>query len=126
MKYKKFINKNNKDNKIETMQNLQNENSTSLNDIFETKRNSTSVVSNEAQDVEIITYSSKPELFILIFEYVASVQYFICFLANLTTIAAVVKYDYLHRKSTNILILSLSIADGMLGKIIYLIKVQKR
>ena len=56
------------------------------------------------------------ELVDLVFEYLQSVEFFICFLANVLTITAVLKFDYLHKKSTNILILSLSIADGLLGK----------
>ena len=59
---------------------------------------------------------SKTELYILVFEYVLSFEFLVCFLANLLTISAVVKYDYLHRKPTNILIVSLSVADGCVGK----------
>ena len=44
------------------------------------------------------------------------VVYVTVFWANLLTIIAVVKYEKLHRKPTNILILSLSAADGLLGK----------
>ena len=36
-------------------------------------------------------------------------------LGNLLTLTAVVKFDNLHKKPTNILILSLAIADGLLG-----------
>ena len=43
-------------------------------------------------------------------------MYVTAFLANLLTIIAVVKYEKLHRKPTNILILSLSVADGLLGR----------
>ena len=43
-------------------------------------------------------------------------MYVTALLANLLTIIAVVKYEKLHRKPTNILILSLSVADGLLGK----------
>ena len=49
--------------------------------------------------------------------YFSAAQYIICFLANALTIASVVKFDYLHKKSTNLLILSLSIADGLLGEL---------
>ena len=55
-------------------------------------------------------------LFTTIFEFVRAFEYFMCFWANSLTITAVATYDYLHKKSTNILILSLSIADGLLGK----------
>ena len=55
-------------------------------------------------------------LFTTIFEYIQAFEYFLCFLANILTITAVATFDYLHKKSTNILILSLSIADGLLGK----------
>ena len=51
-----------------------------------------------------------------IFEFIRAFEYFLCFWANSLTITAVATYDYLHKKSTNILILSLSIADGLLGK----------
>ena len=60
--------------------------------------------------------STKTEIFLYFMEFWGSLEYFICFLANLLTIMAVVKFDYLHRKATNILILSLSIADGLLGE----------
>ena len=43
-------------------------------------------------------------------------MYVTAFLANFLTIVAVVKYEKLHRKPTNILILSLSVADGLLGR----------
>ena len=43
-------------------------------------------------------------------------MYVTAFLTNLLTIVAVVKYEKLHRKRTNILILSLSVADGLLGR----------
>ena len=56
------------------------------------------------------------ELFTTISGYIQAFEYFLCFLANILTITAVAKFDYLHKKSTNILILSLSIADGLLGK----------
>ena len=62
-------------------------------------------------------YSKKTEIFLLLMEYVGAMEYIICFLANALTIASVVKFDYLHKKSTNILILSLSVADGLLGKV---------
>ena len=60
---------------------------------------------------------TKTELYLLVFEYLQSFEYVICFLVNLLTISAVVKFDYLHKKSTNILILCLSIADGCLGRV---------
>ena len=56
------------------------------------------------------------QLFTTIFEYIQAFEYFMCFLANSLTITAVATFNYLHKKSTNILILSLSIADGLLGK----------
>lgn len=58
----------------------------------------------------------KTELFLLVFEYISSIEYLLCFLANLLTIVAVFRFDYLHKKSTNLLILSLSCADGIVGK----------
>ena len=67
---------------------------------------------------ETTTRTSK-EWFFLIFEYVQSGIYLICFLANLITIIAVFKFDYLHRKSTNLLILSLSCADGIVGESLF-------
>ena len=60
---------------------------------------------------------TKTEIFILVFEYLGVVEYLVCFLANILTITAVVKFEYLHRKSINILILSLCIADSLLGNI---------
>ena len=68
------------------------------------------------EELETIKETTKTQLFVLIFEYVQAVEYLLCFLANVLTITAVVKFDYLHKKSTNILILSLSVADGLLGK----------
>ena len=64
---------------------------------------------------------TRTDLYLLIFEYIQSFEYLICLLANVLTITAVVRFDYLHKKATNILILSLSIADGCLGKCIYLL-----
>ena len=49
------------------------------------------------------------------FNFVLITLYFLCFLGNLLTLSAVVKFDNLHKKPTNILILSLAIADGLLG-----------
>ena len=60
--------------------------------------------------------SEKKGLFLVIMSYLQSIEYIICFLANALTIVSVVKFDYLHKKSTNLLILSLSTADGILGK----------
>ena len=62
-----------------------------------------------------VQFSTKTTNFIFYMEFWGSFEYMICFLANILTITAVVKFDYLHRKATNILILSLSIADGLLG-----------
>ena len=56
------------------------------------------------------------ELYILTLEYILCFEFLVCFLANLLTIASVVKFDYLHKKPTNILIVSLSVADGCVGK----------
>ena len=49
------------------------------------------------------------------FNFVLITLYFLCFLGNLLTLSAVIKFDNLHKKPTNILILSLAIADGLLG-----------
>ena len=68
---------------------------------------------------EIQTLSSKTKLFVLVMKYVGGAQFFMCFLPNALTIASVVKFDYLHKKSTNLLILSLSIADGLLGELFF-------
>ena len=59
---------------------------------------------------------SKTEIYLMTMDYIQSIEYFICFLANILTISAVIRFDYLHKKSTNILILSLSMADGLLGR----------
>ena len=100
------------------MEDLQNENSTVFSKINEIKGNSTDSFNDDYIDgAKDIIYSSRTQLFLLVFEYVGSVEYLICFMANLFTIVAVVKCDYLHRKSTNILILSLSIADSLLGNV---------
>ena len=56
------------------------------------------------------------ELFTMIFEYIQAFEYFLCFFPNILTITAVATFEYLHKKSTNILILSLSLADWLLGK----------
>ena len=62
------------------------------------------------------TGMTKTELYILVLEYILSFEFLVCFLANLLTIAAVVKFNYVHKKPTNILIVSLSVADGCVGK----------
>ena len=62
------------------------------------------------------TRMTKTELYILVLEYVLSFEFLVCFLANLLTISAVAKFDYLHKKPTNILIVSFSVADGCVGK----------
>ena len=54
--------------------------------------------------------------FVLIFHYIQSAEYVFCLLANSLTIPAVIKFERLNRKPTNLLILSLSIADSLLGK----------
>ncbi len=53
--------------------------------------------------------------FLLAFHYIQCAEYLACFLANSLTIPAVIKFEKLNRKPTNLMILSLSIADGMLG-----------
>ena len=68
---------------------------------------------------EIQKLSKKTELFLTTMYCLAAAQYLICFLANALTIASVVKFDYLHKKSSNLLILSLSIADGLLGELFF-------
>ena len=75
--------------------------------------------STEQNLSEIQTLSSKTKLFVLVMKYVGAAQFFMCFLPNALTIASVVKFDYLHKKSTNLLILSLSLADGLLGELIF-------
>ena len=49
------------------------------------------------------------------YNFVRITLFVLCFLGNLLTLTAVIKYDNLHEKPTNILILSLAIADGLLG-----------
>ena len=61
----------------------------------------------------------KAYLFLTIMNYFSVPQYIVCFLGNALTITSVVKFDYLHKKSTNLLILSLSIADGLLGELFF-------
>ena len=87
---------------------LLNHNTTIFNDIRNLTKNEIS--------------SEHTDLFFLLMQYVETIEYIICFLVNALTIASVVKFDYLHKKSTNLLILSLSIADGLLGK--YILSIQ--
>ena len=54
--------------------------------------------------------------YVLILEYALSLELFVSFFANLLVIAVVIKYQYLNKKSYNILILSLSISDAFMGK----------
>ena len=65
-----------------------------------------------------LTVRKKSTLEIVAFyvSFPQSTIYVACFLANLLTITAVVRYENLHKKPTNIIILSLSVADGILGK----------
>ena len=49
------------------------------------------------------------------FSFVRITVYVLILLGNLLTLTAVIKFDNLHKKPTNILILSLAIADGLLG-----------
>ena len=49
------------------------------------------------------------------FNFVLITLYVLCFLVNLLTLTAVIKFDNLHRKPTNILIFNLAVADGILG-----------
>ena len=49
------------------------------------------------------------------FNFVRITLYVLILLGNLLTLTAVIKFDNLHKKPTNILILSLAIADGLLG-----------
>ena len=48
------------------------------------------------------------------FNFVQITLYVCCFLVNLLTLTAVVKFDSLHKKPPNILIFSLAVADGLL------------
>ena len=74
------------------------------------------MIGNNSEFLEADDKLSKTEIYLMAMEYIQSVEYFICFLANILTISAVIRFDYLHKKSTNILILSLSMADGLLGR----------
>ena len=60
--------------------------------------------------------TEKPYWMDICFTVILVVVYITAFLANLLTVIAVVNYEKLHRKPTNILILSLSAADGLLGE----------
>ena len=95
--------------------------------LFETENHSLASVSDvDVTSSETVfnedSLSTKTRIFVLVMEYVGSVEYLICFIANIITITAVIKFDYLNRKSTNILILSLSVADSLLGKRNYFIQ----
>ena len=57
------------------------------------------------------------QIFIEFFEWFQTVEYLLCFLANILTVTAVIKYENLHNKPANILILALACADGVLGKL---------
>ena len=59
-------------------------------------------------------------IFLVFFEWFQTVEYLLCFIANILTVTAVIKYENLHNKPTNILILGLACADGILGKLPYL------
>ena len=72
--------------------------------------------SSTRDDSSVAGLSDKTKLFLVIMGYIQGGQYLMGFLVNVLTITSVVKFDYLHKKSTNLLILSLSIADGILGK----------
>ena len=95
--------------------------------LFETENHSLASVSDvDVTSSETVfnedSLSTKTRIFVLVMEYVGSVEYLICFIVNIITITAVIKFDYLNRKSTNILILSLSVADSLLGKRNYFIQ----
>ena len=95
--------------------------------LFETENHSLASVSDvDVTSSETVfnkdSLSTKTRIFVLVMEYVGSVEYLICFIANIITITAVIKFDYLNRKSTNILILSLSVVDSLLGKRNYFIQ----
>ena len=94
--------------------------------LFETENHSLASVSDvDVTSSETVfnedSLSTKTRIFVLVMEYVGSVEYLICFIANIISLTAVIKFDYLSRKSTNILILSLSVADSLLGKSNYFI-----
>ena len=95
--------------------------------LFETENHSLASVSDVGVTSSETVFnedslSTKTRMFVLVMEYVGSVEYLICFIANIITITAVIKFDYLNRKSTNIFILSLSVADSLLGKRNYFIQ----
>ena len=49
------------------------------------------------------------------FDFIQVALYVLSFLGNLLTLTAVIKFDNLHRKPTNMLIFSLAVADSLLG-----------
>ena len=75
--------------------------------IFEGMENSTA----NSTDPNWTTY----QYFEYSFSFVRITVYVLILLGNLLTLTAVVKFDNLHKKPTNILILSLAVADGLLG-----------
>ena len=72
--------------------------------------NATTVVSESVEVAGALVTVHK------IFTYVSASVYLLSFLGNSLTITAVLKFDHLQNKPTNILIFSLSLADGILGK----------
>ncbi len=50
------------------------------------------------------------------FTYVMMVIYLLSFAFNLLPIIAIIEFKNLHKKATNILVLSLSFADALLGE----------
>ena len=79
------------------------------------------MISAMKNDSQLVNALQNPRFrsFADVLNYVQVAVFVACFLANLLTITSFVRFENLHRKPSYILILSLSIADGLLGKCKY-------
>ena len=83
---------------------------------FATNENNKSSVIDGNIRRSSLQLSTKTAKFLFYMEFWGSLEYISHMFLGKRFYMAVVKFDYLHRKASNILILSLSIADGLLGE----------